>query len=143
MLKEMLQGGTNDARQLSVGQNAALVEAKGNVPAMAATLGAWHLLNLAEGTYRYLDAMNDPDVACMWEAWVYGWGFSFIYTKSAWEFAPFAAVTHAEDVEFMKVLRDNGVPVALPREDPGFLGLCAHTHHPNPAANTSGGEGER
>lgn len=108
----------------------------GELPPAIATLAAWHVLNLSDVSFGYLDAQFDPAVAGMRRSWMYGWGFSHAYTRSAWQMEPFPEVTQCEDVEFIKALMNLGVPVELPREDPG-QGLCAHTYH---AANCSGGE---
>merc|ERR1712048_1259355 len=72
-------------------------------------------------------------------SWLYGWGFSFVFTRAAWELAPFPDVEFAEDSAFMEGLLAQGIPVRFVRlpAGPKGCGLAAHSYHPD---SCSGGE---
>mmetsp|Transcript_11125 Transcript_11125/g.26149 ORF Transcript_11125/g.26149 Transcript_11125/m.26149 type:complete len:220 (+) Transcript_11125:232-891(+) len=72
---------------------------------------------------------------------VLGYGFTYVYTRAAWELVPFPDIDWSEDGEFITSLRQRGIPIALVRSDPKLCahggGLAAHTYHRD---TTSGGE---
>jgi len=97
-------------------------------PLVAATLASWHTFDAQEEVFRYLNAVA--------ENWIYGWGFSFLYTKECWRACPFPDMDVGEDYEFMKKLRKQPNSLILtPRET---AAICSHTYHPG--VNVSGGE---
>ncbi|CAK0847850.1 unnamed protein product [Prorocentrum cordatum] len=100
--------------------------------------------DISDLSFRFLDAAAAPaGTAGGRRDWLYGWGFSYAFTRSAWELAPFPDVEFAEDMGFVEGLIAHGVPVALARlpcaaNGSGLpLGLVAHSCHPG---STSGGE---
>lgn len=104
----------------------------------AAKLSEWHLLDISNFTFRYLDVTSDQCGAGReWRGWLYGWGFSYVFTRSAWELAPVPDVEFAEDAGFMESLMSHAVPIRLVRLPEGRAGVVAHSIHP---ASTSGGE---
>jgi len=117
--------------------------ASGDLPACglapaAAKLSEWHLLDLTEMTFHHLDVVSDPSIPLADQrGWIYGWGFSYIFTRTAWELAPIPDVEFAEDLGFIEGLLLRAVPVALVRLPSPREGLVAHTFH---AGSTSGGE---
>lgn len=96
----------------------------------AVTLGAWHVYDAARGTFSYLVA-NDA-------VSIYGWGFSFAYTKAAWTHNPFPDVTLSEDYSFMAGLRAHDSAIVRAVTFDHAKCVCAHTLHPG--VSVSGGE---
>uniref|UniRef100_A0A6T1E7A2 Glycosyltransferase 2-like domain-containing protein n=1 Tax=Alexandrium monilatum TaxID=311494 RepID=A0A6T1E7A2_9DINO len=97
----------------------------------ATTLSSWHVFDTTERTFRFLHAVSDK--------WVYGWGFSFVFTREAWRrnFFPYRDI--GEDFDFMMALRKLPGAWVLAVEDPGAI--CSHTYHPK--LSISGGEKRR
>ena len=112
---------------------------------MAATLVEWHLLDLHDLTFGNLDAKLDPLVPdAERHQWMYGWGFSYVFTRATWEEHVFPDMHYMEDIEWMEGLLASEVPVALVRLPPSSsrfynntVGLCAHTAH---VGSCTGGE---
>jgi len=118
---------------------------RGLAPA-AAKLTEWHLLDISSLQCRYLDVAEDKSVPTRERrGWLYGWGFSYVFTRTAWEQAPFPDVEFAEDIGFLEGLMARAIPVylaplpkAAPEQpDAAQPGLVAHSFHPG---STSGGE---
>ncbi|CAE7350879.1 unnamed protein product, partial [Symbiodinium necroappetens] len=104
----------------------------------AATLSEWHMMEVKEQQFGFFDPKTDPLVeAPMRESFQYGYGFSLVYTKSAWETVPFPDVEWSEDGEFMGRLQLQKIPIQLVCSRDCHDGLAAHTHHSD---STSGGE---
>lgn len=105
----------------------------------AITLAQWHLLDLSDLTFGFMDVRTDPLVpVSQRRGWLYGWGFSYVYSRSAWETALIPDVEWSEDISFYEDLLRLKVPVfpvPLPNR---FTGICVHSHFPK--VNTSGGE---
>lgn len=110
-----------------------------NMPPAAVTLKAWHLLDLSDMTFGYMDVENDPLVPKEQRyGWLFGWGFSYMFTRSCWELTPVPDVEWSEDISFYEELKRNKVPV-VPVKPPGASkAICAHSYHAK--VNTSGGE---
>jgi len=124
-------------------------------PLMAIKLTDWHLLDISTLKFSYLDVLADKDIPPRdRRGWLYGWGFSYFFSRKAWEKAPFPDVEFAEDAGFMEALMAQGVPVTLVRLPPAerkstapggppnnslssIAGLVAHSQHIH---STSGGE---
>lgn len=114
---------TNRGRDL---QGAALDE----VPAIV-TLKEWHLFDFASRQFRHLDPATDPDVLESWRSpMMFGYGFSYVYTRAAWELQPFPDREDCEDDVFMQELQRKSQDavglVSLPSKD---RGLVAHSFH--------------
>ena len=60
------------------------------------------------------------------EAAVYGYGFSYVYERSAAMAEPFGDRNMCEDVDFFKRLREKGLQVGLRRDEEG---ICLHVMH--------------
>ncbi|CAE7452919.1 unnamed protein product, partial [Symbiodinium sp. CCMP2456] len=104
----------------------------------AATLSEWHMMEVKEQQFGFFDPKTDPLVeGPMRESFQYGYGFSLVYTKSAWETVPFPDVEWSEDGEFMGRLQLQKIPIQLVCSRDCYDGLAAHTHHSD---STSGGE---
>ena len=50
--------------------------------------------------------------------WLFGWGFSYMFTRSCWELTPVPDVEWSEDISFYEELKRNKVPV-VPVKPPG------------------------
>lgn len=100
-------------------------------PLVAATLAAWYVFDAKKRSFRTLRAVSDQ--------WVYGWGFSFVYTREAWRCNFFPHMGIGEDFEFMMALRKLPDAQVLTLED--FSAVCSHTNHPD--LSISGGERRR
>eukprot|EP00403_Amphidinium_massartii_P024495 CAMPEP_0178397374 /NCGR_PEP_ID=MMETSP0689_2-20121128/14211_1 /TAXON_ID=160604 /ORGANISM="Amphidinium massartii, Strain CS-259" /LENGTH=1438 /DNA_ID=CAMNT_0020018077 /DNA_START=47 /DNA_END=4363 /DNA_ORIENTATION=- len=108
------------------------------LPAAAAKLSDWHLLDLHSKSMNYLDVLLDASVPVHERrGWVFGWGFSYFFSRAAWELCPVPDVEFAEDAGFIEGLLARRVPIGLVRSPSRCFGLCAHTFHPG---STSGGE---
>jgi len=108
---------------------------------IAATLAHWHMFDLSTQQFAFMDPEKDPAVEKhLVEPMQYGFGFSFVYTKTAWESEPFPDVEFSEDGIFTACLLQKGIKVELVRlveSEPNFA-LAAHSYHPQ---STSGGAG--
>jgi len=102
----------------------------GKFGAACAKLSCWHTYTLRTRSFQVLNACEDD------ERELYGWGFSFVYLRSAWLACPFAHMGLGEDYDFVRRLRQLGQPVVLVHDT---TGICAHTCHLD---NTSGGDAE-
>lgn len=108
------------------------------LPPAAVTLRAWHLLDLSDMTFGYMDVENDPLVPKDQRyGWLFGWGFSYMFTRSCWELTPVPDVEWSEDISFYEELKRLKVPV-VPVHPPSSSAICAHSYHAK--VNTSGGE---
>lgn len=106
----------------------------------AAKLSEWHMLDMTDFALGYLDVQVDKNVPLRERrGYLYGWGFSYIFTRAAWEAAPFPDVEFAEDSGFMEGLMARNIPVLLlqPPDARNGAGLVAHSYH---SGSTSGGE---
>lgn len=90
-----------------------------------ASLSKWFCFDVRKFAFGAVTPENDRDL--------YGWGFSFIYTRRAWKLRPFPHKGLGEDYDFVQGLRALGVRVTLFQDEEV---ICAHTEH---ADNTSGG----
>ena len=85
----------------------------------AVTLKAWHLLDLSDMTFGYMDVENDPLVPKEQRyGWMFGWGFSYMFTRACWELTPVPDVEWSEDISFYEDLKRLKVPV-VPVKPPG------------------------
>lgn len=109
--------------------------------AAAATLSEWHMVNIADQSFGFLNPLTDSllekDGMGMGMSIAMGFGFSYIYTRAAWELVPFPDVEYSEDGEFITRLKNRSVPIRLVQmRSPGDA-VAAHTYHPD---STSAGE---
>jgi len=88
-------------------------------------------------TFRWLDTKQEPMPEHWRKPMMYGYGFSYMYTRAAWELEAFPDTEIEEDDIFMKKLRKRGVPVILAQLPSGHSSLVAHSCHSD---STSGGE---
>mmetsp|Transcript_109194 Transcript_109194/g.209838 ORF Transcript_109194/g.209838 Transcript_109194/m.209838 type:complete len:1279 (+) Transcript_109194:52-3888(+) len=112
----------------------------GGLAPAALKLSDWHLLEIHNFTFSYLDVKADKDIPPRdRRGWLYGWGFSYFFTRGAWSVAPFPDVEFAEDAGFVEGLMARAVPVKLVRlpVPPESFPLVAHSQH---IYSTSGGE---
>ncbi|CAE7709015.1 hypothetical protein AK812_SmicGene37570 [Symbiodinium microadriaticum] len=106
---------------------------------VAITLREWHLLDLSDMTFGFMDVERDPLIPReQRHGWLYGWGFSYMFTRACWELAPVPDVEWSEDISFYEELRRLQVPVVPVPLPPGHEAVCAHSYHAK--VNTSGGE---
>jgi len=104
----------------------------------AAKLAQWHMVTAGEKDFGFLDPQTEPLVEERYrDAMLYGYGFSFVYTRAAWKLQPFPNVEYAEDGEFMTRLLHRKVPITLVQCKSPEDGLAAHTYH---GGVTSAGE---
>mmetsp|Transcript_108702 Transcript_108702/g.335767 ORF Transcript_108702/g.335767 Transcript_108702/m.335767 type:complete len:438 (-) Transcript_108702:6-1319(-) len=99
----------------------------GRFGAACAKLARWHTYVLQTRSFKLFDACEYD------ERELHGWGFSFVYLRSAWLSCPFAHMGLGEDYDFVRRLRQLGQPVLLV---PDRAGICVHTCHLD---NTAGG----
>ncbi|CAK9080406.1 unnamed protein product [Durusdinium trenchii] len=72
----------------------------------AITLKAWHLLDLSDMTFGFMDVEKDPLLPKDQRyGWLYGWGFSYVFTRACWELTPVPDVEWSEDISFYEELR--------------------------------------
>mmetsp|Transcript_58514 Transcript_58514/g.161944 ORF Transcript_58514/g.161944 Transcript_58514/m.161944 type:complete len:461 (+) Transcript_58514:3-1385(+) len=102
----------------------------GRFGAACAKLSCWHTYTLRTRSWSVFDACDDEDRE------LFGWGFSFVYLRAVWQECPFAHMGLGEDYDFVRRLKQSGLPVILVYDDKG---ICAHTCHLD---NTSGGDPE-
>ncbi|CAK9113580.1 TPR_REGION domain-containing protein [Durusdinium trenchii] len=101
----------------------------------AATLAEWHMMDVKDQRFGFFSPRNEPLLEHeQRESFLYGYGFSFVYTKSAWERVPFPDTEWSEDGDFMGRLQLKKIPIQLVSS---HTALAAHTHHSD---STSGGE---
>lgn len=101
------------------------------MPPIACTLVDWHVFDVERRAFRWVSSASDT--------WVYGWGFSFVYTKEAWRRNPFPPIGVGEDFTFMMALRKMAGAQVLTMAEPEPT--CSHTYHPK--LSISGGEQRR
>merc|ERR1712190_698609 len=113
----------------------------GKLPAAAVTLDAWHVIDLADQTFGFFAPKVEDLLSWdMRESFAYGFGFSYVYSKAAWDMLAFADVEWSEDGHFTVGLMEKHRPVMLvhPRSlGNGIEAVSAHSHHRD---TTSGGE---
>lgn len=103
----------------------AMVAGLGRSGADAVTLSCWHIFDELTGIAGFCDSQNDmPTVNSDGQA--FGYGFSYVYLRSAWLRSPFPDCDLGEDYSFVKRLRYFGSRVELLRDDGG---LCLHVQH--------------
>eukprot|EP00930_Biecheleria_cincta_P056174 TRINITY_DN42344_c0_g1_i1.p1 TRINITY_DN42344_c0_g1~~TRINITY_DN42344_c0_g1_i1.p1 ORF type:complete len:1140 (+),score=179.59 TRINITY_DN42344_c0_g1_i1:61-3480(+) len=108
----------------------------GGLKPAAATLSEWHMMDVKDQRFGFFDPKTDPLLENqMREPFQYGYGFSFVYTRSAWDVVPFPDTEFSEDGDFMGRLQLKKIPIKLVRSRDDAL--AAHTHHSD---STSGGE---
>jgi len=101
------------------------------------TLQHWHMLDLPGVKFRWMDPETDPLVLKKWvKAMQYGYGFSYMYTATAWDQHPFPDLETREDDVWMDDQKRHPQRVHL-IEGGQAKGLVAHTFHTD---STSGGE---
>merc|ERR1712061_810198 len=84
------------------------------LPAVAATLEAWHVLDLGDRSFTYFKPLLETNLeAPMRHAYAYGFGFSYVYSRTAWILTPFADVEWSEDGDFTSSLMERGKAVRL------------------------------
>lgn len=106
----------------------------------AATLQDWHVFDLADQTFGFVAPLTDNLLEYhMRQSYAYGFGFSYIYTRAAWELVMFADVEWSEDGHFTEELMQAGRPVKLIQCNSVKTtdALAAHSHHRD---TTSAGE---
>ncbi|CAE7151869.1 unnamed protein product [Symbiodinium pilosum] len=95
---------------------------------VAITLREWHLLDLSDMTFGFMDVEKDPLIPRdQRHGWLYGWGFSYMFTKSCWDLVPVPDVEWSEDISFYEDLRRLKVPVVAVPLPPGREALCRCT----------------
>jgi len=102
------------------------------IPAIV-TLCQWHTFDFFDQTFHMMDPMNDPATPQEWkEPMVWGYGFSYMYTKLAWEKHAFPDREDCEDDVFMTQLRhDPSASVETVKLPGNNRGLVAHSYHGN------------
>lgn len=104
---------------------------------LACTLAEWHMMDVKDQSFGFFSPNREPLLEHeQRESFQYGYGFSFVYTKAAWELVKFPDTEWSEDGDFMGRLQLKKVPIELVRSGDAFP-LAAHTHHSD---STSGGE---
>merc|ERR1712032_1322500 len=99
----------------------------GKFGAACAKLSSWHEYTLRTRSWNVIDASDGSDKE------LYGWGFSMMYLRKAWEMRPFPHIFLGEDFDFCFNLRAAlGLPVLFIYD---ARGVCAHTCH---SSNTTG-----
>ena len=107
---------------------------------VALTLSAWYDFDLRLGLCGFVapEELHEVDLLPIRsrrmrelgreavEAAVYGYGFSYVYERSAAMAEPFADRNMCEDVDFFSRLRDKGSQVGLRRDEEG---ICLHVMH--------------
>jgi len=107
------------------------------IPAIV-TLTEWHMFDFHSQVFRYMDPKKDPMVLEEWRApMIYGYGFSYVYTRAAWDLQAFPDTETCEDDVFMENLRKTKAVVKLVDLPTNVSGLVAHSFHSD---CTSGGE---
>jgi len=110
----------------------------GGLRPAVAKLCEWHMVDLQDAEFGYFNPKTDALLeAHRRESIRYGFGFSYVYTRAAWELVAFPDVEFSEDGEFITILQGKAVPVKLVASQGPQDGLAAHTHH---SESTSGGE---
>mmetsp|Transcript_92063 Transcript_92063/g.204323 ORF Transcript_92063/g.204323 Transcript_92063/m.204323 type:complete len:601 (+) Transcript_92063:77-1879(+) len=96
-----------------------------------ATLSQWHLFDTDDMIFRWFDPKSHAPKEWNIDIMIYGFGFSYMYTRAAWERQPYSDVELSEDDYFMDDLRQmSDVLVHLVTLPTHLTGLCAHSRHP-------------
>mmetsp|Transcript_37995 Transcript_37995/g.70671 ORF Transcript_37995/g.70671 Transcript_37995/m.70671 type:complete len:1002 (-) Transcript_37995:31-3036(-) len=107
----------------------------------AATLQDWHVFDFVDQTFGFVAPLSDTLLEHhMRQSFAYGFGFTYIYSRAAWEMVMFADVEWSEDGHFTEDLMNHGRPVKLIQSSSVKTqtdALAAHSHHRD---TTSGGE---
>lgn len=128
--------GANEEAQLFLSSELETSDGDRRLGPAVVTLSEWHLLDLSDLTFGFLDAKTEPLLpASQRRNWLYGWGFSYVYTRASWELVPMPDIAWCEDICFMEELLRLQVPVSLVSLSGFCDGLCAHSYHP--MVNTS------
>lgn len=95
--------------------------------AACAKLCAWFNFSLQNRAWCHCDA-TDTEVPLTKDSRqeIYGWGFSLVYLRLAWQASPFLHIDLGEDLDFVYSFREIGLPLVLL---PDRKGICAHTQH--------------
>lgn len=113
---------------------------RGVFPSIA-TLSEWHMMDIADFTFRYMDPKVEPMRPDWRSAMIYGYGFSYIFSRGAWDLVAFPDREGCEDDIFMAGLRRKATLVTLVtlalNEITAGDGLVAHAFHSD---CSSGGE---
>jgi len=109
----------------------------GEIKAIA-TLSEWHMLDIDKDfTFRYMNPKTE-DMPEMWrQPMIDGYGFSYVYTRAAWDLQAFPDRETCEDDVFMECLKKQGTLVQYVELPFALTGLVAHAFH---SLSTSGGE---
>eukprot|EP00434_Breviolum_minutum_P019070 symbB.v1.2.016811.t1/scaffold1292.1/size223628/9 len=95
------------------------------------------MMDVKDQSFGFFSPNNEPLLEReQRESYQYGYGFSFVYTKAAWQLVPFPDTEWSEDGDFMGRLQLKKVPITLVHCRDTFP-LAAHSHHSD---STSGGE---
>jgi len=125
-----------------LGEVAMSRQTNGGLSPCLVKLSEWHLLELSTLAFHHMDTVSDSSAIPEIErrAAQLGWGFSYVFTRSAWESAPFPDFCFAEDTGFVEGLLTRGVAVFQLRlpADSKTAGLVAHIVHPNSASGDLG-----
>lgn len=114
----------NEARPLQVSRT--------TMPAIV-TLSEWHTFDFRDKLFHHMDPVHDPETPDEWrEPMKWGYGFSYLYTRAAWETHGFPDREDCEDDVFMTQLRKTakggGAAVKLVRLPGENQGLVAHSY---------------
>mmetsp|Transcript_23027 Transcript_23027/g.71436 ORF Transcript_23027/g.71436 Transcript_23027/m.71436 type:complete len:446 (-) Transcript_23027:267-1604(-) len=103
--------------------------------ASAITLGAWYIFEERSGMFGYVDCrgMHGTTVDLQGkmrpadrDGWLYGYGFSYVFSQDAASDYPFPDKNFGEDYDFFVRLKTR-IQTALFFDD---FGICVHTLHP-------------
>mmetsp|Transcript_54882 Transcript_54882/g.98555 ORF Transcript_54882/g.98555 Transcript_54882/m.98555 type:complete len:731 (-) Transcript_54882:57-2249(-) len=135
MLAQLLKA----LEQESEGSNRSSRSTGEKLPAALVTMSQWHMVNVHDTAFGFFDPMTEKLLqSSERKSYQYGYGFTYVYTRAAWELVPFPDVEFAEDGEFTTRLDLLKVPIKLVKgSGVNFDGLAAHTYHPD---TTSAGE---
>eukprot|EP00435_Cladocopium_sp_Y103_P072256 s552_g39.t1 len=67
---------------------------------LACTLAEWHMMDVKDQSFGFFSPNREPLLEHeQRESFQYGYGFSFVYTKAAWELVKFPDTEWSEDGE--------------------------------------------
>lgn len=101
-----------------------------------ATLRSWHVFDTGSWQFKFYDVSSDENMT--WKEqrqWIFGWGFSYVYTKASFEACGFPDQSCCEDDVFIKSVKRLGGKILCVDGSPV---LASHTYHPR--VSISGGE---
>lgn len=118
-------------RAVTAAEETSVTLANVNLQSVIITLQEWHMLDFADLSFRHIDPQTDPAVPDSWRRdMIYGYGFSYMYTRRAWETQAFPDTEDCEDDIFIARLRDrHKAVVALVKLQSREAGLVAHSFH--------------